>query len=137
VGLITWEVPSHRRNYSLARESPSPRSIAIIMENLVILLINATSPRKTNSRARKMMKLMMRRKKISSSRRKKASTRGFTKRIMGKHILLVIGSPTLNPQVVLLQVKKKMKKRSPPSLGISLHHHHHLHLVHTYASWLK
>jgi hypothetical protein len=55
---------------------------------------------------------------------------------MGKHILLVIGSPTLNPQAALLQVKKKMK-RSPPSPGISLHHHHRLHPLHTYASWLK
>jgi hypothetical protein len=43
------------------------------------LLTNATSPRKTNSRARNMMKVMMRRKKRSSSRRKKATTRGFIK----------------------------------------------------------
>jgi hypothetical protein len=127
---------SRKKNYfSLARESPYPRWIATIVENLVILLTNATSPRKTNSRARKMMKVMMRRKKRSSSRRKKATTRGFIKRRMEKHILFVIGSPTLNPQATL-QVKKMMK-RSPPSLGISLHHHHHLHILHTYASWLK
>jgi hypothetical protein len=126
-----------RRSFSLARESPSPRWIAIIVENLVILLINATSPRKTSSRARKMMKVMMRRKKRNSPRGKKANTKGFTKRRMEKHILLVIGSLTLNPHVGLLQVNKKKMKRSPPSPGISLHHHHHLHLLHTYASWLK
>jgi hypothetical protein len=119
-----------RRNFSLARESPSPRWIATIVENLAILIINATSPRKTNSRARKMMKVMMRRNKRSYSRRKKASTICFTKRRMEKHILLVIGLPTLNPQAALLQVKKMMK-RSPPSSRISLHHHHHLHLLHT------
>jgi hypothetical protein len=92
-------------------------------------------PKKTNSRARKMMKVMMRRNRRSSSRRKKASTRGLTKRRMEKHILLVIGSPTLNPQVSLQM--KKMMKRSPPSLRIYLHRHQHLHLLHTYASWLK
>jgi hypothetical protein len=75
---------SRKKKFSLARESSSPRWIATIVENMAILLINATSPRKTNSRARKMMKVMMRRKKRSSSRRKKASTRGFTKRRMEK-----------------------------------------------------
>jgi hypothetical protein len=72
------------RSFSLARESPSPRWIATIVENLVILLINATSPRKTSSRARKMMKVMMRRRKRNSSRGKKASTRDFTKKKNGK-----------------------------------------------------
>jgi hypothetical protein len=96
-----------RSNFSLATESQSLRWIAIIVENLAIFLINATSPRKTNLRARNMMEVMMRRKKRSSSRRKKASTIGFTKTRMGKHILLVIGSPTLNPQAALLQVKKR------------------------------
>jgi hypothetical protein len=81
------------RNFSLAIESPSLRWIDTIVENLAILLINATSLRKINSRARKMM----RRKKRSSSRRKKASTIGFTKRRMGKYILLVIGSPMSHP----------------------------------------
>jgi hypothetical protein len=107
------------------------------VDNLVILLINATSTRKTSSRARKMMEVMMRRKKRSSSRVKKASTRGSTKRKIEKHILLVIGSLTLNPQAGLLQVKNKMMKRLSPSLGISLHHQHHLHPLHTYVSWLK
>jgi flavorubredoxin len=59
------------------------------------------------SRARKMMKVKMR-------RRKKASKRDYIKEIMGKHTLLVIGSPTLNPQAALPQVKKKMMKRSLP-----------------------
>jgi hypothetical protein len=63
------------------------------------------------------MKVMMSRKKRSSSRRKKESKRGFTKTRMGKHRLLLIGLPTLNPQAALLQVKKKMMKRSSPSLG--------------------
>jgi hypothetical protein len=72
------------RSFSLARESPSSRWIATIVEKLAILLINAISPRKTNSRARKMMKLKMRIKKRSSSRRKKASTRSFTKKKNGK-----------------------------------------------------
>jgi hypothetical protein len=56
---------------------------------------------------------------------------------MEKHILLVTGSLTLNPEAGPLQVKKKMMKRLSPSLEISLHHHHHLHPLHTYASWLK
>jgi hypothetical protein len=97
---------------------------------------NATSPSKTNSRARKMMKVMIIRKKRSSSIRKKASTRSFTKRRMVMHILLVSSSPTLNSQAALLQVKK-MIKRSSPSPRISIHYHHHLHPLHTYASWLK
>jgi hypothetical protein len=37
---------SRKKNFSLARESPSPRWIATIVENLAILLINAISPRK-------------------------------------------------------------------------------------------
>jgi hypothetical protein len=65
---------SRKKKFSLARESLSPRWIATIVNNLVILLINATSPRKTSSRARKMMKVMMRRRKRNSSRGKKAST---------------------------------------------------------------
>jgi hypothetical protein len=88
---------SWKKSFSLARERQSSRWIATIVENLAILLINATSPRKTNSRARKMMKVMMRRRKRSSSIIKKERTRGFTKRRMGKHTLLVIGSLTLNP----------------------------------------
>jgi hypothetical protein len=125
-----------RRSFSLARENPYQRWIATIVESLAILLINAQSPRKTNSRARKMMKVKMRRKR-SSSRRKKTSKRGSTKERMGKHTLLVIGSPTLNPEVALTQVKKKMMKRSSSLLWISLHHHHHLHPLHTYALRLK
>jgi hypothetical protein len=108
---------SRKKKFSLAKESPSPRWIAIIVENLVILLTNATSPRKTCSRAIKMMKVMMRRRKRNSSRGKKASTRNFIKRKMEKHILLVTGSLTLNPQVCLLQVKKKMMKRLPMPHG--------------------
>jgi hypothetical protein len=59
----------------------------------------------------------MRRRKRNSSRGKKASTRNFIKRKMEKHILLVTGSLTLNPQVCLLQVKKKMMKRLPMPHG--------------------
>jgi hypothetical protein len=69
-------------------------------------------------------------------KRKEGKHKSFTKRRMEKHILLVIGSLTLNTQAGLLQVKNKMMKRLSPSSGISLHHHHHLHLLHTYASWL-
>jgi hypothetical protein len=58
-----------RKSFSLARESPSLRWIATIVENLTILLINASSPRKTNSRARKTMKVMMKRRKRSSSKK--------------------------------------------------------------------
>jgi hypothetical protein len=60
---------------------------------------------------------MMRIRKINSSRGRKASTRDSIKRKMEKHILLVTGSLALNPQAGLLQVKKKMMKRLPPSLG--------------------
>jgi hypothetical protein len=76
-------------------------------------------------------------KEKNSSRGRKASTRDSIKRRMEKHILLVTGLLTLNPQTGLLQVKKRMMKRLPPSLGISLHHHHHPHPLLTYASWLK
>jgi hypothetical protein len=82
---------SRKKKFSLAKESPSLRWIAIIVENLVILLINATSLRKTSSRARNMMALMMRRRKRNSLRGRKASTRDFIKRKMEKHILLVTG----------------------------------------------
>jgi hypothetical protein len=125
-----------RRSSSPAKESPSLRWTAIIVDNLVILLINATSPRRTSSRARKMMTVMMRRSRRNSSRGRKASTNDSIRK-MEKHILLVTSSLTLNPQVGLLQVKKRMMKRLPPSQGISLHHHHHLHPLLTYASWLK
>jgi hypothetical protein len=104
---------SRKKIFSLAKESLSPRWIATIVENLIILLINATNPRKT--RSRKMMKVMMRRRKRNSSRGKKASTRDFAKIRMEKHILLVTGSLKLNSQTGLLQVKKKMMKRLPPS----------------------
>jgi hypothetical protein len=53
-----------RRNFSLiARGSQFRNWIAIIVENLAILLINASSPRKTSSRARKIMIGKMRRRK--------------------------------------------------------------------------
>jgi hypothetical protein len=42
------------------------------VESLAILLINAPSPRKTNSNARKMMKMMMRPRKRSSSKIRQA-----------------------------------------------------------------
>jgi hypothetical protein len=69
--------------------------------------------------------------------KRKASIKDSIKRKMEKHILLVTRSLTLNPQAGLLQLKKRMMKKLPPSLGISLHHHHHPHLLLTYASWLK
>jgi hypothetical protein len=70
--------------------------------------------------------------------KRKASTSGSIKIKMEKHILLVTSSSlTLNPQAGLRQVKKRMMKRLPLSLGISLHHHHHTHPLLTYASWLK
>jgi hypothetical protein len=65
------------------------------------------------------------------------STRGSTKIKMERHTLLVTGSLTLSDQVGLLQVKKKMMKKLPPSLGTSLHHHHHPHQLLTYASRLE
>jgi hypothetical protein len=69
-----------RRSYSLVKERPSLRWTAIIVDNSVIMLINATSPRKTSSRARKMMTVMMRRRKRNSLRGRKASTRDSIKR---------------------------------------------------------
>jgi hypothetical protein len=70
-------------------------------------------------------------------KRKDGSKRGSTKRKMERHILLVTGSPTLSLQVDLLQVKKRMMKKLPPSPGTSLHHHHRYHRLLTYASWLE
>jgi TATA-binding protein-associated factor Taf7 len=69
--------------------------------------------------------------------KKEKSTKGSTKRKMERHTLLVTGSLTLSHQAGLLQVKKKMMKKLPPSLGTSLHHHHHPHRLLTNASWLK
>jgi hypothetical protein len=93
--------------------------------------------RRTSSRARNKMTAMMRKRKRDSSRGRMGRTRGSTKRKMERHILLVIGSLTLSHQVDLLQVKKKMMKKLPPSLGTSLHHHHRHHRLLTYASWLE
>jgi hypothetical protein len=101
------------------------------------LLINVTSPRRTSSRTRKKMTAMMRKRKRDSSRGRMRSKRGSTKRKMERHILLVSGSLTLSHQVDLLQVKKRMMKKLPPSPGTSLHHHHRHHRLLTYASWLK
>jgi ABC-type antimicrobial peptide transport system permease subunit len=61
----------------------------------------------------------------------------FHKKKNGRHTLLVTDSLTLSSQAGLLQVKKKMMKKLPLSLGTSLHHHHHPHPLLTYASWLK
>jgi hypothetical protein len=128
---------SRKKKFFSSKRKPFLKWIATTMESLVILLINVTSPRRTSSRARKKMTVMMRKRKIDSSRGRMGSTRGSTKRKMERHTLLVTGSLTLSHQVDLLQVKKKMMKKLPPSLGISLHHHHHHHRLLTYASWLE
>jgi hypothetical protein len=128
---------SRKKKFFYSKKKPISEIDFYNYGELGYLAHQCNKPKKTSLRARKMMKLLIRKKKRSSSRGKKASTKGFTKRRREKHILLVIGSLTLNPQAGLLQVKKKMMKMSPPSPGISLHHHHHLHLCHTYASWLK
>jgi hypothetical protein len=52
-----------------------------------------------------------------------ANKRDSTREKEEKHTLLVIGSPKLNPQESLPQVKKTIK-RSPPSLWTSFHRHH-------------
>jgi hypothetical protein len=67
-----------------SRESSSRKWIAIIVESLVIFLINAQSPRRTNLRARKMMKVKIRRKKRSFSRKRMANKKNSTKRKGGK-----------------------------------------------------
>jgi hypothetical protein len=107
------------------------------VDNSVILLINATSPRRTSSRERKMLTVMMRKRKRNSSRERMGSTKDSIRRKMERHTLLVTGSLTLSPQAGLLQVKKKMMKKRPLSLGTSLYHHHHPDPLLTYASWLK
>jgi hypothetical protein len=100
-----------RRNYFPVKESPFLKWIATTVESLVILLINATSPRSTSSRARKKMTVMMRKGKRDSSRGRMGSTRGSTKGKMERHTLLVTGSLTLSHQVGLLQAKRKMMKK--------------------------
>jgi hypothetical protein len=107
------------------------------VDNSVILLINATSPRRTSSRERKMLTVMMRKRKRNSSRERMGSTKDSIRRKMERHTLLVTGSLTLSPQAGLLQVKKKMMKKLPLLLGTSIHHHHHPDPLLTYASWLK
>jgi hypothetical protein len=69
-----------RRSFSLAKQSPSPRWIAIIIENLVILLINAISPRQITSRERKMMTVMMRKKEKKFFKRKEGKRKIFHKK---------------------------------------------------------
>jgi hypothetical protein len=108
------------------------------VKSLDIFLINAQSLRKTNSMARKMMKVKMRRRKRSFSRKRMVNKRGSTKERVGNLTLLVMGSPILNPQAALPQVKRMMKRSlSSPSPWIYLRHQHHLHPLHTYALWIK
>jgi hypothetical protein len=94
-------------------------------------------PKKNKFKGKKEDDNMMRRRKRDSSRGKMESKKGSTKRKMERHILLVTGSLTLNHQVDLLQVKKRMMKKLPLSPGTSLHHHHRHHRLLTYASWLE
>jgi hypothetical protein len=70
-------------------------------------------------------------------KRKDGKHKRSTKIKMERHTLLVTGSLTLSHQVGLLQVKNKMMKKLPPSLGTSLQHHHLPHRLLTYASWLE
>jgi hypothetical protein len=125
-----------RKKSLVAIGSQSQKWIAITVENLAILLINAPSPRKTSSRERKMMIFKIKRRKRKFSIKMMARKRNSTREKVGKHTSLVIGSLTLNPQAVLPQANKMMK-RSPLSPWISLHLHHRLHPLHTYALWLK
>jgi hypothetical protein len=125
-----------RKKSLVAIGSQSQKWIAITVENLAILLINAPSPRKTSSRERKMMIFKIKRRKRKFSIKMMARKRNSTREKVGKHTSLVIGSSTLNPQVVLPQANKMMK-RSPLSPWISLHFYHRLHPLHTYALWLK
>jgi len=125
----------------VARGSPSPRWIATIVVNLIILLINVLNPRRTSTRRRtrsKMTQVMMRRATRRHSRREVAR-RSTTRSRMARLTLLVIGSPTLKAQVVTPPATKVMMRRLSP-LPLMLHHHHplhHLHPLHTYASWLR
>jgi hypothetical protein len=56
----------------------------MIVEYLATLLTNAPSPRKTSSRARKMMIVKMKRRKRNSSRKKYGKHKKFHKRKGGK-----------------------------------------------------
>jgi hypothetical protein len=122
---------SRKKKFFSVKESPFLKWIATTVESLFILLINATSPRRTSSRTRKNMAVMMRKRKRDSSRGRMGSTRGSTKRKMGRHTLLVTGSLTLSHQVGLLQVKKKNDEKvaaiagdfsSPPPTPSSTSH---------------
>jgi hypothetical protein len=68
-----------RRDSFPVKESPFLKWIATTMESLVIFLINATSPRRTSSRARKTMTVTTRKRKRDSSRGRMGSTRGSIK----------------------------------------------------------
>jgi len=132
---------SRRSSSQVARESPSPRWIATITVNLVILLINVLNPRRTSTRRRtrsKMTQVTTRRATKRHSRRK-VGTRSTTRRRLARLTLLVIGSPTMKAQVVTPSAIKVMMRRLPP-LPLMLHHHHplhHLRPLHTYASRLR
>jgi hypothetical protein len=65
---------SRKKKFFPVKESPFLKWIAITVESLVILLINATSPRRTSSGARKKMTVMTRKRKRDSSRGRMGST---------------------------------------------------------------
>jgi hypothetical protein len=70
-------------------------------------------------------------------KRKDGKHKRFHKNKNGKAYIVGDWLTTLSPQAGLLQVKKRMMKKLPLSLGTSLHHHHHPHPLLTYASWTK
>jgi hypothetical protein len=125
---------SRKKKFFSSKRKPISEMDCYNYGELGHLAHQCTKPKKNKFKRKKDDESEDEKKEKMFSRKKMASKRGSTKERMGKHTLLVIGSPTLNPQAVVPQVKKMMKRSSP---WISLHHHHHLHPLHTYALWLK
>jgi hypothetical protein len=128
---------SRKKKFFSSKRKPISEMDCYNYGELGHLAHQCNKPKKNKFKGKKEVTVMTRKRKRYSSRGRMGRTRGSIKRKMERHTLLVTGSLTLSQQVGLLQVKKKMMKKLPPSPGTSLHHHLHPHQLLTYASWLK